>query len=219
MQTTKQDPAGEYLDYLEQAIMHKAENSNMPRVGGALFRRTLQTVNVSMGDKQVRAYYCFICNERHVHLAPFHHRDYARLRGAVEKVSWLHLRNVMGGWYRESKDEFNKKWYANLDFDTFAKRYAAGWKHGQPGTRCEGEHEHGFVYDSWEWKRRLLLGETMTGTSRIGFCCPEDIDASSRQCKKLHGHDKNVLCFHCKVPVCLECYSRLWDLLCILLTQ
>ena len=31
-----------------------------------------------------------------------------------------------------------------------------------------------------------------------------------RNCRELHGDDTTVVCFHCKLPVCLECYSRLW---------
>ena len=56
VETTGKDPAGEYLDYLEQAVVYKAEHSDMPMVGGALDRRTLRTANMSLGDDDVHAY-------------------------------------------------------------------------------------------------------------------------------------------------------------------
>ena len=66
------------------------------------------------------------------------------------------------------------------------------------------------MYDSWEWKRRCLLGTSTSGPSGLACCCPEDVDSSSPQCQKLHGKDPTVVCFDCELPVCLECYSRLW---------
>ena len=33
--------------------------------------------------------------------------------------------------------------------------------------------------------------------------------ARRQKCKELHGGDPTMVCFHCKLPVCLECYSRL----------
>ena len=125
----------------------------MPMVGGALDRRVLRTLNVSMDNEQVRAYMCFFCSERHVPSAPFHHRNFAKLRGAIEKSTWSHILEVMLGWSRKTKGEFIQKWNAYLNFKRFAERYAAGWKHGNTGSSCECDREYGFVYDSWERKR------------------------------------------------------------------
>ena len=80
-----------------------------------------------------------------MHLAPFHHRKYARYRGNIEMWTWKDIMTRMCGDQRTSKSEFEEKWNANLDFKKFATTYAAGWKHGLPGSRCDGEYEHGFV--------------------------------------------------------------------------
>ena len=202
---------GQYLDYLEQAVMHKAENSDMPEVGGALDRRTLAYLHTASGDRDVHAYYCFICSERHVHLrsSGIDHREWTRFKGTIEYFTLKKIMSAMLGGRRMDQLLMKAKWKANFDFQLFVERYMQPWMQRAGSEAGAAQPEHGFAHDSTEWKRFICF-DAAGKVRRAAICCPEDVDSSSAECRKLHGGDPTVVCWNCRIPVCLECYSRLW---------
>ena len=207
VQRSKFKAEAEYLDYLEEAVKFKAESGDMPEVNGAVDRRTLTYLHTAMGDKDVHAYFCFICAERHVHLRSYDHRRGSKYKGTIE---YFTLRNILTamqcGQNNPNREAFKGKWDANFSWKLFVERYMQPWVR-EPSTTSEPEH--GFVHTSWEWRRRLCLNAAGK-LFRSAVCCPEDVDSSSPSCKMQHGQNETDVCLDCKIPVCLECYSHLW---------
>ena len=76
---------------------------------------------------------------------------------------------------------------------TFKERYAQ-----------EGSSLHdapAFLSGSWEWQRELLHED---GRRRTVLCCPEDIRLS-----ETCTHAANIICVHCRVPLCDRCSFQL----------
>ena len=70
----------------------------------------------------------------------------------------------------------------------------------------KGEKEHGFVENSWEWKRDInCVNYKDEVQTKRALCCPEDV----RHSKKCNHDLKRMLCRHCSIPLCLECSTYL----------
>ena len=183
----------------------------MPEVNGAVDRRTLSYWQNGFGDEHVHCYMCFVCKERHLHVKTFRVDKYRQYTGTIEYVQWSHIINSMACVHIEMpvadrQEEFDAKWNASFDYEKFVDRYMTRWKDRKTAA---GLIEHGFIYDSPEWMRRVHLMNYVTETREIrkACCCPEDV-ITSDICKK-HKDDPSIICEYCRVPVCLECYSRL----------
>ena len=138
---------------------------------------------------------CFVCSERHLHLAGFDRLGERSIyKGSIEYHS-------IGKLMQKVAD--NKlKWDENLDFQLWKERYGPK----VPAATVDSkEPEHGFKADSWEWRRIINCvpyGNAIEAKEAI--CCPEDIRKHPKKCQ----HADHILCKHCSVPLCLECWSR-----------
>ena len=169
--TDKYCEEGEYLDYLEEAMKFKAEAGDMPEVNGAVDRRSLTYLHAALGDTDVHAYFCFICNERHLHLRSYDHRQYSKYKGTIEYFSLRDIYYAMNCGEKKNTEAFKGKWDANFSWDLFVERYMQPWA----GEACENSQpEHGFVSSSWEWRRQLCF-DVEGKKRRTAVCCPEDV--------------------------------------------
>ena len=65
-----------------------------------------------------------------------------------------------------------------------------------------GEPQHGFVEESWEWKRETEgVNNKEDVQTKRALRCPEDV----RQSIKCQSDHKRRLCRHTSIPLCLEC--------------
>ena len=116
---------------------------------------------------------CFVCSERHLHLAGFDRLGERSIyKGSIEYHS-------IGKLMQKVAD--NKlKWDENLDFQLWKERYGPKVP---AATVDKKEPEHGFKADSWEWRRIINCvpyGNAIEAKEAI--CCPEDV----------RKHPKNV---------------------------
>ena len=208
---TDRVPAGKYLAFLNQAQLYKATQGDMPIVGGAIDRRTATYWHNALGNDAVHCHMCFLCSERMLHVKSFTHHKNQRYTGEIEHHSWEDVINDMTGHKKEAPAEtrqalFDAKWRANFDYEAFVANYMTEWKDRKPE---EGTMEHGFVYGSREWMRRMWYPKFANLTKDnfvTAVCCPEDVLPSDK-CQ--HTRDSDYICPCCLLPLCLECSSRL----------
>ena len=146
-------------------------------------------------DDSIHCYMCFVCSERHLLLAGFDRfGEPSKYKGSIEYHSIGALMQQIA---------YNKdKWDENLDFNLWKERYGSKLPAGSTDIK---EPEHGFKADSWEWRRIINCvpyGDALEAKEAI--CCPEDVRHHPKKCQ----HAKHILCKHCSVPICLECWSR-----------
>ena len=62
--------------------------------------------------------------------------------------------------------------------------------------------------EAWEWRRLYLASD---GGFWDLICCPEDVlpTADCRHQTKTSVHERHIVCKHCLIPICAECYESI----------
>ena len=184
----------ELLDYYEEALKQKCREC-MPITSLSQDRRTGEYVSTAYNDDTIHCYMCFICAEKHLHLAGFDRAgDASHYKGSIEYHAVGKLMQAIEG--------NDKKWEENFDFALWMERYAPRIQRFAAGAE---EAEHGFCEESWEWKRNIDCVRYKDALqNKQALCCPEDVRRHPSRC----CHDTHTLCRDCSVPICMECWSR-----------
>ena len=113
----------EILDYYEEALKHKCREC-MPITSLSQDRRSGEYLSAVYNDESIHCYMCFVCGEKHLHLAGFDRLgDPSHYKGSIEYVSI--------GQLMQSIDGNDQKWDENLDFEVWKARYAPKLPKGQ----------------------------------------------------------------------------------------
>ena len=97
-------------------MKHKCRE-RMPITSLSQDRRTGEYLSAVYNDESIHCYMCFVCGEKHLHLAGFDREGKpTKYKGSIEyqKVGSLMHENLMT----------DEKWKWNFDFETWKKRYA-----------------------------------------------------------------------------------------------
>ena len=123
----------ELLDYYEEALKHKCRE-RMPITSLSQDRRTGEYLSAVYNDESIHCYMCFVCGEKHLHLAGFDRLgDASQYKGSIEYVTIGQLMQTIG--------DNSHKWDENFDFDLWMARYAPKLQSVRPEST---EAEHGF---------------------------------------------------------------------------
>ena len=77
----------ELLDYYEEALKHKCRE-RMPITSLSQDRRTGEYLSAVYNDESIHCYMCFVCGEKHLHLAGFDRLgDRSQYKGSIEYVT------------------------------------------------------------------------------------------------------------------------------------
>ena len=168
----------------------------MPITSLSQDRRTSEYLSAVYNDESIHCYICFVCGEKHLHLAGFDRLgESSHYKGSIEYIT---IGKVM-----QTISDNDGKWEETFDLDLWMERYAPKL---QSVAAQETEAEHGFREASWEWQRTNTCVPYQGAVhSKQALCCPEDVRRHPSRCSH-HGHS---LCKHCSVPMCMECWSRL----------
>ena len=108
----------ELLDYYEEALKYKCRE-RMPITSLSQDRRTGEYLSTVYNDESIHCYMCFVCGEKHLHLAGFDRQGReSQYKGSIEYVT-------VGRLMQRISDNSNK-WDENLDFDVWMGR-TCGW--------------------------------------------------------------------------------------------
>ena len=195
------------LAYYMQAVMAR-EQEHMPAIGPSKDRQALEVDAQVWTSENVRSLMCFSCAQIHTSMSVFEKRYDTHVSDPLERGQ--SLRNLSCNapicmhevgrsllrLYKEDTEAFK----VAFDLATFKQRYASA--RGNRSNAFEAALD--LAADDYESKRCIFL---VAGEGINIICCPEDVLQNSVKRK----HPENMICEHCRVPLCRECASKLFE--------
>lgn len=178
------------MDYYEEAVnIH--ERRELPKTDLGVDRRVLAHLREVYRDETVQTLICIACAEKNMYL-----RGHDRF-GAPADVGEIRYRSLRD-LDRIIKDRgHNGVFKHNFDFEPFRLQYATTTPEEGLSPLAEAPE---LGPENLEWRRIFQLS---TGNA-IAICCPEDIQQTAR-C----NHSLHVVCGHCRLPICDECFAHM----------
>jgi len=201
----------------------------VPVVGPSVDRRTFEHLQEVYNDEVICSMICFVCAQRRTHTL---HPNSAIKRRHLELFKAEHTQRADDQVLRIHRTQ---QFLRNLCRKTFLHRFARQgtplWN-----AKALGPMEKGSVVantidmpkptprkksqaddasmavddeeseESWEWRRLYLASD---GGFWDLICCPEDVlpTAACRHETKTSVHERHIVCKHCMIPICDECYE------------
>ncbi len=191
-------PKSEWLDYYEEAAKMKergeaesGSSATMPTVGLSIDRRVIAHVSEVYQEKKVMCLICFVCAEKNLF-----YDGYDRHGQSTKLVGDIAYRSVQCMVDALKKVPNDASFNHNLNFAVFRERYCSNRRTDAGSQALASEPD----LQNYEWRRRWKRD----GKVEDVLCCPEDVQ-TTHHCK----HEACILCRHCQVPVCMECWHRL----------
>ena len=203
----------------------------VPIVGPSVDRRTFGHLREVYNDNAICSMICFLCAQRRTHtlhpnsaiqrryLELFDSQKSQRTEEEVLRIDMpqQYLSNLCRKTYlhrfaRQGTPLWNAKVLGPMEPGPFVSKNIVMPKptsrekpmsDDESSATSEEDCE-----EAWEWRRLYL---TADGCFWDLICCPEDVVCSA-ECSHQNGsgvHERHIVCKHCVVPVCAECYDHI----------